>query len=477
MTESPQMHEAPAPKYTEIDEREFFARLEAIQNRYADYPVVPVTKEPSNPDLDDHHNLSSIEPWKSTTISDAHSLQADILTLLFESVTTKDIAAVQHLISQGLVSPDCPNATGETPLLAAIRSRSVPMVRTLLALGAQPNQFGKVGPSPTAIPLQTGRDRTPLMLAAAMGNLVLARLLIEDHGADDALVGPEGEIALRLAAEGGHRDVVRYLPARRAGAWRRLKHSKEVKRARRALATAGRVVGFLGWTFPRFLLWEFPREVAKWAWRHRRLFGELCVRLIKGIPEGLMVIAKATYRLIEGFPTSLVSIFKACYLQLKELPRLGWQVVVWISKALPRAWEIVRKWLVDGARAVGGAIAYAAVRLVSLLHSLFAAFISRLKEIKLKDLGHDLLVAVGAIFNKLPREIWSFVSQLVAVSWRALNAFCWNDCIRLLLEVVCLIPFIFWSTLESLVACIGRGLDELITLLNPKRFPAGASRS
>ncbi|KAJ0107768.1 hypothetical protein J7T55_000030 [Diaporthe amygdali] len=477
MTESLQLDEVPVPKYIETDEREFFARLKAIQNKYPSYPVVPVTKHPSTPNPDPHHNLSSTESWKSAAISDTHNLQADILTALFEDITMRDIAAVQYLIRQGLIAPDCPNATGETPLLAAIRSRSVPMARTLLALGAQPNQFGKVGPDPTLIPPQTGRDRTPLMLAAAMGNLVLVKLLMEEHGTDDALVGPAGEIVLRLAAEGGHRDVVRYLPARRAGAWRRLKHSKEVKRARRAVAAAGRIVGFLGWTLPRFLLWEFPREVAKWAWRHRRLFGELCVRLIKGVPEGLMVIAKATYRLIEGFPTSLMSIFKAVYLQLKGLPRLGWQVVIWISKALPRAWKVVRKWLVDGARAIGGAIAFGAVRLVSLLHSLFAAVISRLKETKLKDLGHDLLVAVDALFNKLPREIWSFVSQLVAVSWRALNAFFWNDCVWLLLEVVCFVPRTFWSMLESLLACVGRGLDELITLLNPKRFPAGTTRS
>lgn len=60
--------------------------------------------------------------------------------------------------------------------------------------------------------------RTPLMLAASIGSLPLVKLLFKPpHSANDALVAPDGQIALRLAATAGHRAIVDYLPSRRAG--------------------------------------------------------------------------------------------------------------------------------------------------------------------------------------------------------------------------------------------------------------------
>ncbi|KAI3398533.1 hypothetical protein diail_9057 [Diaporthe ilicicola] len=407
------------PRYAETDESGFFTRLEVFQNNHPDYPIVPVTKHPDAPGTDDaHENLScTTKSWDTTASSDAHDLQADIVNALFESIALKkDAAAVHHLISQGLISPDCPDKTGETPLLAAIRQRKVATARALLSLGAQTNLSGTVGADATVRPPpQTGRERTPLMLAAAMGNLVLVKVLVEEHGADDGVVGPEGEIALRLAADAGHRDVVRYLPPRRRGAWRRLKCSKEVRRARRAVAAAGRV-------------------------------------------GAVKAMAKALWTGVKG------------------LSRFVLLAIVWTLKSLPRAWEVMWKWLVDGVKRVGRAVAFAALRLVSMLCSLVTAVISRLEDITLKDVGHDLLVAMEALFVKLPQAVWSFLYQSVAVAVRAAKAFLGNGCVRLLFEVVCRIPKTLWSMLESLLESIARGMDELITLLNPKRVRTGETR-
>ncbi|KAK7710631.1 hypothetical protein SLS63_012905 [Diaporthe eres] len=223
---------------------------------------MPVTKYPGTPELFKNRRLSlssTEESWESARI-DAHDLQADIVAALFANISSSNTAAATHLISQGLISPDCPKATGETPLLASIRARSAPTARALLLLGADPDLVGKTG-----VPDPSAERRTPLMLAAATGQLAIVRMLAGEFGADDAAVGPRGETALRLAAEAGHRDVVRYLPARRGGAWRRLRHSREVVALRRAAVSAGKMARFFAWDLPRLLLVDVPWEVGSQA--------------------------------------------------------------------------------------------------------------------------------------------------------------------------------------------------------------------
>jgi hypothetical protein len=41
-----------------------------------------------------------------------------------------------------------------------------------------------------------------------MGNLVIVKILMEEYHCDDGLVASDGQIALRLAAQNGHREVV-----------------------------------------------------------------------------------------------------------------------------------------------------------------------------------------------------------------------------------------------------------------------------
>lgn len=458
MLETTETHETLALRYTSTDANGFSARLKAFRNNYPYYPVVPVTRHPITSELSHNQRCTSsisIKSWQSAR-DEAHALQADIITALFASISSKDTTAVTHLISQGLVSPDCPKPNGGTPLMASIRIHSAPTARVLLNLGADPNFVGNAEPDHGSLCVV---ERTPLMLAAATGQLVIVRMLVEEFGADDAVVGPKGETALRLAAEAGHRDVVRYLPARRGGAWRRLRHSKEVVALRRAAKAVGKVVSFLGWDLPRLLLVDIPWEGSRWLWKRRHRVGLWVVRVVKGIPTGLKDMAKG---LRSG---------------LKALPRSLWRLMVWISQAVPRGWIILSKGLMEGVKRVAHAFAFAARRVVSVLHSFFAAVITLLKNIKLRDVGHDLLVAMEALFVKLPRALWTFISQLFVVADRAIKACFSSYCIRTLLKLFSIVPQTFWLMLESLWASFGRGLDELITLVNPKRVPSGASRS
>lgn len=459
MPEFFQIYEAPAPGYTETDENGLSARLKIFQINHPDYPIVPVTKHPDTPGPSPNRckNVScSSGPCQPAVDDDAYALQTDIVTALFASIASKDTAAVTHLITQGLISPDCPRPNGETPLLASIRSRSAPTARALLALGADPNLAGRSrGPDHhlhhvAAVELEH-ENRTPLMLAAATGQLAMVRMLVEEFGADDGAVGPRGETALRLAADAGHADVVRYLPARRGGAWRRIRHSREVAALRRAVAAAGKVAKFLGWDVPRLLLIDIPWEGLKWAWKRRHRVGSWVIRAVGGIPRALRDLAGGLWEVAKG------------------MPRLVWKVAVWVSEALPRAWDIMWKVIVDGAKRVGCAAAFAVTRLVSALHTLFAAVVTRLKHIKLRDVGHDLMVAIEALFVKLPGAVWAFMYQSVAVVGRTIKACFSNYCIRTLFKLLCVVPQIFWSMMESLWASFRRGLDELITLVNPKR--------
>jgi predicted metal-binding membrane protein len=76
------------------------------------------------------------------------------------------------------------------------------------------------------------------MLAASIGSLPIVKLLFEPpYSANDALVAPDGQIALRLAAENDHRAIVDYLPSRRAGGYLRFKthHARSIERIKNAL--------------------------------------------------------------------------------------------------------------------------------------------------------------------------------------------------------------------------------------------------
>lgn len=76
------------------------------------------------------------------------------------------------------------------------------------------------------------------MVAAAEGNLTLVKLLVDVFHSNDALVAPDGQIALRLAADGGWKEIVEFLPARRGGGWRRSKvhYAIAIGRAKRAVS-------------------------------------------------------------------------------------------------------------------------------------------------------------------------------------------------------------------------------------------------
>jgi len=71
------------------------------------------------------------------------------------------IEGVQELVSHG-AKVDDPNDTGETPLILAVHRRDAPLMRVLLAAGADPNRSDNAGRSARDYAEEDGRN-SPLM--------------------------------------------------------------------------------------------------------------------------------------------------------------------------------------------------------------------------------------------------------------------------------------------------------------------------
>lgn len=177
----------------------------------------------------------------------------DVENSFFTAIKNKQSEIVAILIESKLVTLAMVVYQGRTPLIIATAAGNVRMVQELVDFGADVNEWGR----------WKGQERTPLMVAAAEGNLTLVKLFMDIFHADDALVAPDGQMALRLAVEGGWREVVEFLPARRGGGWTRWKvqHAVAVRRVREAVLEIYHFCEFLVWKVPKSLVWTLPKEV------------------------------------------------------------------------------------------------------------------------------------------------------------------------------------------------------------------------
>lgn len=146
----------------------------------------------------------------------------------FNAVTTKKDEAVALMIKHNLVTANTTDATGQTPLLAAVSVGNVRMVQELV----------NFAPASTAT-ASTPKGNTAKGAAGSPGHRTAphrapARRRARQSQPRQALRGRE--LALRLAADNGHREIADFLPLWRGGGWRRWKtrHAKAVDRAKRA---------------------------------------------------------------------------------------------------------------------------------------------------------------------------------------------------------------------------------------------------
>ena len=114
--------------------------------------------------------------------------------------------------------------------------------------------------------------RTPLMVAASKGYLPIVKLLFNPPcGADHALCAPDGQTALRLAADKGHRGVVDFLPHLRKGGCTRIKYQHTISMYNIGVLTRTARWGLV-WRLPKALVYDIPKWSAKELWRRVKHF-------------------------------------------------------------------------------------------------------------------------------------------------------------------------------------------------------------
>ena len=152
---------------------------------------------------------------------------SEIWNSFFQSIEKGNIAALDYVINLGLDINSPHSVRKEYPIFYAIQCSKTNVMRHFINLGADVNSWSATSKLRDCGHFSSTRDmeraRTPLMLAAEMGNLAVVKILCERAFADPMLVAPDGQTAQRLAARNGHKEIVMYLPAHRGGAWKRLK--------------------------------------------------------------------------------------------------------------------------------------------------------------------------------------------------------------------------------------------------------------
>lgn len=350
----------PAPEYTEHDGADLFARIHEASGLN-----LPILSWPPTPRGRYAEPLLSDAEYNAG--EEIRRLQINIIISFFTSVEYKTDDLVIDFVSRGLVSPDVTNLIGETPLLAAVRVGNLPMVQRLISLGALVDGYGRSAErTPGAHPnysREAHPERTALQEAAGRGNLAIVRVLMEEHGANDALIAPDGALALRLAAKNGHREIVQYLPARRGGGWQRWKtaHQKEMRVIRTVMSRMGSVGATIVWHIPRHLLWVYPKEFVMWSWERRRKFGGWVKRQIVSIPSRIKRAGKAVIQIIKELPATL-----------KQMSRSIGRFL----RAIPGAIKIFLNWIASGLKKTGVAVADAAKRILSALHTAAVAVLT-----------------------------------------------------------------------------------------------------
>jgi len=399
-----------------------------------------------------------------------YDIQTRLITSLFTAISTKNTEVVNLLISRGYVSPDVPNEHGTTPLIAAISAGNGTMVCTLMSLGAQVNGYGRLD----------GQERTPLMAAAAQGRLPLVKLLREDFGADDATIAPDGQLALRLAADAGHREIVEYLPARRGGEWRRWKthHDVAVRRIRKAGVNIYKFFNFFVWDMPRFFVWSCPKHLfvlplwkaSKWAWKNKRRFRGWCKRQALEFPGRVQRASKAVWRGVKKVPKVAWEIAKEIPGATKRLLKAVWRFI----KAIPGAMKKVAVWIWSCLKQAGIAVGNVFLTIVSAIHTALEAVFGFFRQITLRNVWNAVCDVLEAVFITLPKTIWACVKgaghlayEIILGLFGGVGVLIWYF-FKGLLWVAKFVPTQLWKIICGVGSSMAKGYHEFMVWLNPK---------
>jgi len=316
------------------------------------------------------------------------------------------------------------------------------------------------------------------MFAASIGSLPIVKLLFEaPYSANDALVAPDGQIALRLASAGGHRAIVEYLPSRRAGGFLRwkTKNALAIARMKTALRKIGVFIKFFVWHLPKGFVWDAPKYLivlpvvrcCKWCWGNRKKFAPWCKHQITEMPKRVTRAGKWVWKGVKKIPEAGKELWK---FGTQTLPR--W-LALWFWDLINVS-VIVAKWIWAGISSLSKAAWDVILKIASLLHTILEAIVTFFRNLTLRDIWNGFCDLLQAIFVTFPTTLWSWIEKFGVVSFKVLRAL--FDFIGVLLWLIAVgliwllyyIPSKLWIIVQSLGGSIARGLSELMIWINPR---------
>ncbi|KAL2072866.1 hypothetical protein VTL71DRAFT_12209 [Oculimacula yallundae] len=414
--------------------------------------------------------------------------EADASTRLFAAIDQGNQERIGQLIAEGNVTANT-RRDEETPLLRAVKTKNVQIVQQLLDTGAEPDAFGAAS---TLDERDIGTKyvlRTPLQLAASEGHFILVKLFMEQYHCDDSLVAPDGQIALRLAAENGHREIVDYLPSRRNGGFKRwqFKNRKSLRRIKSLLANIGWFVKFFVWDIEKFFFWTVPEHViirpvvkcCKWCWKNRKGFGKWCKHQVTEAPGRIKRAGIWAGKTIMKIPKGVVTASKGLWkFGTETLPKWIKRFGAWLwrllTEKLPKALKLLRDWFLTGITSVSKTMWKAVLKVVSFLSTILEAVISFFRALTLKDIWNGFVEVLKVMFITFPKVLWSWIDAFGETSYRMLKAL-FGSLGQLLwilglgvLWVVTFLPRQLWKILLSMGESFGKAGYEVKVWLNPK---------
>ena len=320
------------------------------------------------------------------------------------------------------------------------------------------------------------------MYAASTGSLPIIKLLFEaPYSANDTLVAPDGQIALRLASAAGHRTIVEYLPSRRAGGFLRWKtqHALAIERMKAPLRKIGSFIKVFVWHMPKFFFWSVPKLVVlpvvrgcKWCSANRRKFGGWCKYQVTEMPRRIVRAGKWIWKGVKKIPKTIKEMWK---FGTQVLPR--W-LALWfwdlITVQIPKAIVVVTRWVWSGINSLGKASWGIILKMVSLLHTILQAIVTFLRNVTLRDIWNGFCDVLRAIFVSFPMTLWSWIRRFAGVSFEVMDTlFGWFGVLLWWIVIglqwlVLYIPFKLWIVLQNLGGSIARGCSELMVWINPR---------
>ncbi|KAK0439513.1 uncharacterized protein EV420DRAFT_1341856 [Desarmillaria tabescens] len=430
------------------------------------------------------------------------------------AVANHDYDLVSHFLTSTppLATPNSISCSANTPLFTAVRVRDIKMARLLITHGADVN--GWSSPLYTAADpnfnlsyddlnlclcnagegvkyafsaMQCGEQivshwldvglvpRTPLMEAASTGQIAMVKLLMNEYQADDTLVSPDGQTALRLAAANKHRDIVAFLPARRLGAFKRIKfRSRKAMRRVKAIALKLYDIGkFFVWDLPKFFLWTIPKEISLWIWRGltwknfirvgRFFFWRVPKFFLYHLPKFFLWDVPKYF--ITEFPWAKFGRFLRD--TVKDVARWFWEDVI---KQIPGFLKRMAIRVYDLLATFVNRIREVVERFFSLLHTIALAVWTFLKEVTLRDVWNAICDLCRAIFRNLPRAVWEGIKAVYRVlnrTFRYTLEMAW-EVAKGVYRVVVYVPKQLLRICKEVGAVVVRLGKEVIVCVRPK---------